>query len=52
MIVNVSKPKVQKIWSHLTESLRLGNENTMQQNPDADAVMECVCGRNSPQLPC
>jgi hypothetical protein len=44
MMANVSTSEFQKIWSNLIESLRLENENTMQQNPDADAVMEGVHG--------
>jgi hypothetical protein len=37
-------PKFQKLWSNLTESLRLEYESTIQQHPEADAVMERVCG--------
>jgi hypothetical protein len=44
MMANVSTPEIQKIWSNLTASLRLGNENTMQQNPGADTVMEGLRG--------
>jgi hypothetical protein len=39
MTFNVSTSEFQKIWSNLIEYLRLENENTMQQNSDADAVM-------------
>jgi hypothetical protein len=44
MMVNVFTSELQKIWSNLIEFLRLGNENTVQQNPEADAVMECAYG--------
>jgi hypothetical protein len=48
MMANISTSEFQKIWSNLTEFLRLENENTMQQNPDADAVMEGVQGVLTP----
>jgi hypothetical protein len=44
MMANVLTPEFQKLWSNLIESLRLEYENTLQQHPDADAVMECVHG--------
>jgi hypothetical protein len=43
-MANVPTPEVQKFCSNLIEYLRLVCENTIQQHPDADAVMEHVCG--------
>jgi hypothetical protein len=41
-MANVPTPEFQKLWSNLIESLRWEYENTVQQHPDADAVMERV----------
>jgi hypothetical protein len=41
-MANVPTPEFQKLWSNLIESLRLAYENTIQEHPDADAVMEHV----------
>jgi hypothetical protein len=35
------------MWSNLIQSLKLEYENTVQQNSETDAVMECVCGVQS-----
>jgi hypothetical protein len=43
-MTNVPTPQLQKLWSNMTDSLRLEYENTIQQDPDADAVMERVRG--------
>jgi hypothetical protein len=43
-MANVSTPEFLNMWSNLIQSLKLEYENTVQQNPDTDAVMECVCG--------
>jgi hypothetical protein len=43
-MANVPTPEYQKLWSNLIESLRLEYENAIQQNPDADAVIERVPG--------
>jgi hypothetical protein len=43
-MANVHTPEFQKLWSNLIESLRLEYENTVQQHPDSDAVMELVRG--------
>jgi hypothetical protein len=43
-MANVTTLEFQKLWSNLIESLRLEHENTAQQHPDADAVMELVRG--------
>jgi hypothetical protein len=43
-MANVPTQEFQKLWSNLTESLRLEYENTIKQHPDTDAVMERVRG--------
>jgi hypothetical protein len=44
VMANVPAPEFQKLWSKITESLRLECENTIFQHSDADAVMELVRG--------
>jgi hypothetical protein len=39
----VSTPEYQKLLTTIIDSLRLECRNTMQQYPDADAVMERIC---------
>lgn len=42
-MANEPTPEFQKLWSNLTEPLRLQYENTIQ-HPDANSVIEHVCG--------
>jgi hypothetical protein len=44
IMANVPTVEFQKLRPHLTESLRLGYENTIHQHPDADVVMERARG--------
>jgi hypothetical protein len=43
-MASVPTSEFQKLWLKLTESVRLEYENTIQQHPDANAVMERACG--------
>jgi hypothetical protein len=43
-MANVRTQEFQKLWSNQIESLRLEYGDTVQQHPDADAVMERVRG--------
>jgi hypothetical protein len=42
-MTNAPSPEFLNLWSNLIESLRLEYENSKQQHPDADALMERVC---------
>lgn len=42
-MAHVRNSGYQKLWSNLAESLRFEQENTIQQHPDADTLMERVC---------
>jgi hypothetical protein len=44
MMANVPTPEFQKLWTNLIECPRLEYENTIHQQPDADAVIERVRG--------
>jgi hypothetical protein len=47
-MINVHTPEFHKLWSYLIKSLRLKYENSIQQHPDANAVMEHVRGVLTP----